>query len=84
MNERVPARILIVEDEQIVASDLQQSLIHMGYDAFAIAASAQEAVAYASETCPDVVLMDIRIKGVSTGFKPRHSSRPDSPSALFT
>jgi signal transduction histidine kinase len=62
-------KILIVEDEGIVARDLQQSLIEMGYDAYAIAASAEEAMASASAVPPDVVLMDIRIKGKYDGIQ---------------
>ena len=42
-----PRAILIVEDEQIVALDLQQTLQGLGYDAFAIAATAEEALARA-------------------------------------
>jgi CheY-like chemotaxis protein len=61
--------ILIVEDERIVAKDLQQTLAGMGYDAFAIASSADEALARASARCPDVVLMDIRIKGQRDGVE---------------
>ena len=61
--------ILIVEDERIVAKDLQQTLAGMGYDAFAIASSAEEAIARASEKCPDIVLMDIRIKGTLDGIQ---------------
>ncbi|PYP67103.1 MAG: hypothetical protein DMD36_16020, partial [Gemmatimonadetes bacterium] len=61
--------VLIVEDERIVAKDLQQTLAGMGYDPFAIASSAEEAVARASERCPDVVLMDIRIKGRRDGVE---------------
>lgn len=61
--------ILIVEDERIVAKDLQQTLAGMGYDAFAIASSAQEACERAAEKCPDVVLMDIRIKGQRDGIE---------------
>lgn len=69
MSAREPPAILIVEDDRIVAKDLQQSLIELGYDAFAIAASADEAVACASARCPDVVLMDIRIKGPMDGIQ---------------
>ena len=61
--------ILIVEDERIVAKDLQQSLLEMGYDAFAIASSADDAMRCASERRPDVVLMDIRIKGERDGIE---------------
>ena len=61
--------VLIVEDERIVAIDLQQTLSRMGYDAFAIASSADEAMRRASERRPDVVLMDIRIKGDRDGVE---------------
>jgi DNA-binding NarL/FixJ family response regulator len=60
--------VLIVEDERIVAKDLQETLAGMGYDAFAIASSADEAVSEASKRRPDVVLMDIRIKGALDGI----------------
>ena len=60
--------IMIVEDERIVARDLQQTLASMGYDAFAIASSAEEALGQASQRCPDLVLMDIRIKGARDGI----------------
>jgi diguanylate cyclase (GGDEF)-like protein len=61
--------VLIVEDERIVAMDLQQTLASMGYDAFAVASSAETALARASEKRPDVVLMDIRIKGKRDGIE---------------
>jgi signal transduction histidine kinase len=60
--------ILIVEDEAIVAQDLQQTLADQGYDAFAIAASADEALAHAEARRPDLVLMDIRLKGQRDGI----------------
>ena len=67
-NERGPA-VLIVEDERIVAKDLQQTLNGLGYQAYAIASSAEDAIARASERCPDVVLMDIRIEGSLDGIQ---------------
>lgn len=63
------AGILVVEDETIVAKDLQQTLRDMGYDAYATAAAADEAIARSAERCPDLVLMDIRLKGHSDGIK---------------
>src|SRR5262245_31851946 len=62
------APVLIVEDERIVARDLQRTLLGFGYDAFAIAASCEEAISRASEKRPAVVLMDIRIKGELDGI----------------
>ncbi|UXI70381.1 hybrid sensor histidine kinase/response regulator [Tahibacter amnicola] len=68
MNGPVPVRVLVVEDERLVAKDLQATLIAMGYDAFAIAASAEEAFRQAEAKRPDVVLMDIRIQGAFDGI----------------
>src|SRR3954452_21944319 len=61
--------ILIAEDEPIVAQPLQQTLVGLGYDAFEIASSSDEAIARATERVPDVVLMDIRIKGRVDGVE---------------
>jgi len=61
--------VLIVEDESIVAQEIQQTLTACGYGPLNIAASAEEAIAGASELCPDVVLMDIRIKGSLDGLE---------------
>ncbi len=61
--------VLVVEDERIVAKDIQQTLQGLGYDAFAIAASGDEAIARVAERCPDVVFMDIRIKGPLDGIE---------------
>jgi len=58
-----PASILIVEDERIVATDLQQTLTGFGYGTAGIASSCEEALARAEEQGPDLVLMDVRIKG---------------------
>jgi two-component system, cell cycle sensor histidine kinase and response regulator CckA len=69
MNSQRPSSVLIVEDERIVAADLQDTLRDLGYDAFAIASSAEEAIACASQRCPDVVLMDIRIRGTRDGIE---------------
>jgi hypothetical protein len=63
------ARILIVEDERVVAWDLKESLESMGYDAYAIAATADEAIVAATRRMPDLVLMDIRIQGTLDGIE---------------
>ena len=83
MNTRTPPKVLIVEDERVVARDLQGSLNDMGYDAFAIAASAEEALACAAAKCPDVVLMDIRIKGPSDGVQAADILRKRYPMSII-
>jgi PAS domain S-box-containing protein len=61
--------ILVVEDERVVARDIQRSLVDLGYKVPATASSADQAIRLASECCPDLVLMDIRIKGERDGIE---------------
>jgi two-component system, cell cycle sensor histidine kinase and response regulator CckA len=61
--------ILVVEDESIVAMDLQRRLSDMGYSVPAVAASREEALRAAAEVRPDLVLMDIRLKGYVDGVE---------------
>ena len=56
-------RVLIVEDEFVLAMDLEQDLRRLGYDVVACVASGEEAVSTASCKRPDVVLMDIKLAG---------------------
>ena len=56
-----PPRILIVEDEAIVARDVRMQLEALGYASAGVASSGQEAVALAAALCPDLVLMDIAL-----------------------
>jgi signal transduction histidine kinase len=75
--------VLIVENEQIIATDLQQTLEELGYEAFAIASSADEALAYAGERRPDVVLMDIRIAGPRDGIETAVLLKAKYPSIII-
>ncbi|MGB9979426.1 methanogen output domain 1-containing protein [Methanobacterium sp.] len=61
-------KILVVEDESIVAMDIKHRLENMGYIVPAITSSGEEAVEKASETDPDLVLMDIVLKGEMDGI----------------
>ncbi|MGQ9870846.1 hybrid sensor histidine kinase/response regulator [Leptodesmis sp.] len=63
------ARILIVEDEKLVADDLQETLQGLGYEVSASVASGEEALAKIAEAVPDLVLMDIRLAGVLDGVQ---------------
>jgi serine phosphatase RsbU (regulator of sigma subunit) len=62
------ARILIVEDEILVARELEARLKAMGYAVEGIAASAEEAFQMADEIRPDLVLMDIVLRGSEDGI----------------
>lgn len=60
-------RILIVEDERITAADLEEVLKDLGYQVSAVVSSGEEAIREAEKNRPDLVLMDIRIKGEMDG-----------------
>jgi CheY-like chemotaxis protein len=62
-------KIMIVEDEGIVTLDLQGQLMGLGYSVAAVATSGEEAIRKADETRPDLVLMDIRLKGDMDGIE---------------
>lgn len=62
------SQILVVEDEAIIAADIQRCLINLGYRVAAIAATGQEAIAQAKLNKPDLVLMDIILQGGMDGI----------------
>src|SRR4051812_35272961 len=63
------AAILVVEDERVVAHDIEESLLRMGYDVVGTAASCAECLERAEARRPDLVLMDIRIEGALDGIE---------------
>lgn len=63
------ANILVCEDEGIVAKDIQNTLEKMGYTVSFIVSSGEEAVQKAAGCHPDIVLMDIRLKGKIDGVE---------------
>jgi CheY-like chemotaxis protein len=66
--EQKKINILIVEDEAIVALDLKNRLEGLGYSVSAIVATGEEAITKADAVRPDLVLMDIRLKGDLDGI----------------
>jgi CheY-like chemotaxis protein len=62
-------KILVVEDERIVATDIKKTLKTLGYPAPATASSGKEAIKKATEYHPDLVLIDIQLKGEMNGLK---------------
>lgn len=64
-----PARILVVEDERIVARDLAGALTEMGYEVPATVATGELAIEHARDLRPDLVLMDIRLPGPIDGIQ---------------
>jgi DNA-binding LytR/AlgR family response regulator len=60
--------VLVVEDENIVAKDIQQSLLKMGYKVIGTASSGEKAKEILKENQPDIILMDIMLKGNMSGI----------------
>jgi signal transduction histidine kinase/CheY-like chemotaxis protein len=71
----LPARVLVVEDENIVAMDLRASLERLGYEVTDTAGSAADALDSAEANRPDLVLMDIRIRGDMDGTEAAEQMR---------
>ena len=65
----VRAKILIAEDDTIVALDLQGMLMRLGYDVVAIVDSGQAAIAAARRFQPDIVLLDMILNGSLDGIE---------------
>jgi PAS domain S-box-containing protein len=65
----VRARLLIVEDEGIVALNIQNRLQGLGYSVVATVSSGEEAIQVAGETRPDLILMDIKLDGKVDGIE---------------
>jgi two-component system cell cycle sensor histidine kinase/response regulator CckA len=64
-----PKNVFIVEDEAVVAMDLESRLRKLGYEFSGCAASGEEAIRRIEESQPDVVLMDIRLEGELDGIE---------------
>ena len=71
------ARVLIVEDEPLIAMALEDDLQDLGYEVTGTAETADDAERLAHETSPDVILMDIRLKGDRDGVDAALSLRDD-------
>jgi PAS domain S-box-containing protein len=63
------AKILVVEDERIIAEDIKIRLDQLGYDVISISASGEEAIETAQTKRPDLVVMDIMLGSTMDGIE---------------
>lgn len=70
-------RILVVEDERIVAKDISKRLKDLGYGVVAAVSSGEAAIETATEARPDLVLMDIQLKGSVDGIEAAEKIRSE-------
>ena len=62
-------KIMVVEDEWIIANDIKNCLVDLGYMVTSIAATGEEAIKQAGADQPDLILMDIMLKGEMNGIE---------------
>ena len=72
-------RILIVEDEMIIAIDIQNTLHYLGYRQTVIAQSGEAALILVTRDTPDLVLMDIGLGGTIDGIDTAEQIRKSKP-----
>src|SRR5579884_799568 len=68
MTNSTNTKVLIVEDEAIVAYDIESRLRKAGYSVPATASSGEQALEKIAETSPDLILLDIRLQGRMDGI----------------
>ena len=61
--------VLVVEDESIVSKDIQHSLKKLGYSVVGAASTGEKAIELATSSLPDIILMDIMLKGDMNGIE---------------
>ena len=69
--------VLIVEDESVVALDLKLQLKKLGYEVSHLADSGEQAIEFASQQHPDIILMDVRLRGNMDGIQAAEVIRRD-------
>lgn len=62
-------RIMVVEDELITAKYLEKALIQLGYDVSSVVASGEDAIAMVAKDAPDLILLDIVLRGEMDGIE---------------
>lgn len=64
-----PKKVLIVEDEMIIAMLIERMVIKLGHEVIAKVSKGEEAIEVAFKQEPDLILMDIRLKGEINGIE---------------
>ncbi|MGI9552521.1 MAG: response regulator, partial [Aurantibacter sp.] len=62
-------RILIVEDDMVIAANISLQLTHLGYEVTGIVSRGEQAIVQAKDNPPDILLLDIHLKGSLNGIE---------------
>ena len=66
---KIPFKILIVEDEMVIAANIALQLSSLGYEICGMLPTGEEALRFVQDNKPDLVLMDIQLKGSFDGIE---------------
>lgn len=77
------ARILVVEDDYLIAMIIEDTLLRAGHEILGVVATGEEAVQQGAVLRPDLVLMDIRLAGQMTGIEAAVELREKGIPSLF-
>ena len=69
LDNKAKPKILVVEDEAIIASDIKRRLEKLGYEVPSTVANGRDAIRLVKEELPDIVLMDILLQGDIDGIE---------------
>lgn len=72
-------RILVVEDEMLIAAKISLQLSALGYEVTGILPRGEEALQHSESNAPDIVLLDIQLKGSMTGIETATALRKITP-----
>lgn len=64
-----PLKIFVVEDEMIIAANISLQLTNLGYEVTGISSRGEDALIHIQENNPDIILMDIQLKGDLDGIE---------------
>lgn len=76
VKERDKIMIMVVEDEVIISMTIQTSLRNLGYGVSSAVTTGEEAVERAAQDRPDLILMDIKLKGEMNGIEAAQEIQP--------
>lgn len=62
-------KILVVEEDMVIGANISQQLTKLGYETSGIITGGEDAILHAKQNHPDVILMDIRLKGILDGIE---------------
>ena len=69
LDAQLATRVLIIEDEPIIAMDLENLMVEMGHEVLGLAATCDAAIKLAHETKPGLILADVRLADGSSGIE---------------